>query len=63
VAEAIILFHSNVFPAALFFSGGANEAWETSAEVMLFLPTESSSYHFSLDFLFSKITFCSLKCS
>lgn len=57
VAQAIIRFHSNVFPSILFFVGGANEAWETSAKVMLFLPSESSSCHFSLDFLFSKITF------
>ena len=55
VAEAIIRFHS-VFPSVLFFSGGANEAWETSAKVMLFLPSELSSCHFSHDFLFSKIT-------
>lgn len=57
VAEAIIRFHSNVFPSVTFFSGGANEAWETSAKVMLFLSSESSSCHFSLYFLFSKITF------
>jgi len=57
VDEAINHFHSNVFPSVLFFSGGANEAWETSAKVMLFLPSESSSCHFSLYFLFSKITF------
>jgi hypothetical protein len=55
VAQAIIRFHSNIFPSVLFFSG-ANEAWETSAKVMLFLSSESSSCHFSLDFLFSKIT-------
>jgi hypothetical protein len=28
VAQAIVRFHSNVFPSVLFFSGGANEAWE-----------------------------------
>jgi len=56
-AQAIIRFHSNVFPSVLFFSGGANESWETSAKVMLFLPSESSSCHFSLYFLFSNIAF------
>jgi hypothetical protein len=58
VAQAIVRFHSNVFPSLLFFSdGGASEAWETSAKMMLFFPSESSSCHFYLDFLFSKITF------